>query len=85
MAKKTDVKRAPEHSDLPSPVALLAEADEESPFFDLAMYAPVISKLRGKGYSYRLISAWLGERGLDLDHNQVRRIHLQSSSKQGKA
>jgi len=64
----------------PHPDALLREAEEEPSYRDLREYAPVISTLRGKGFSYREIAEWLSERGIDLDHNAVYRLYTRSLS-----
>jgi transposase-like protein len=62
----------------PHPDALLREAEEEPSYRDLREYVPVISTLRGKGFSYRDIAEWLSERGIDLDHNGVYRLYTKS-------
>ena len=68
------------HVELPPPEALLREAEEEPSYRDLREYVPVISTLRGKGFSYREISEWLCERGIDLDHNAVYRLYTRNLS-----
>ena len=47
----------------------------------MSAYCPVIATLRGKGFSYREIAEWLSERGVDVDHNAVYRVYLNSLSK----
>ena len=66
---------------MPPPEALLEEAEREPNFRDLSAYCPVIATLRGKGFSYREIAEWLSERGVDVDHNAVYRVYLNSLSK----
>ena len=66
---------------MPPPDALLREAEEEPNYRDLSEYCPVIATLRGKGFSYREIAEWLSERGVELDHNAVYRVYLNSLSK----
>ena len=62
----------------PHPEALLREAEEEPSYRDLNEYAPVISTLRGKGFSFREIAEWLSQRGVDLDHNAVYRLYTRN-------
>lgn len=69
------------HLEMPPPEILLEEAEREPNFRDLSPYCPVIATLRGKGFSYREIAEWLSERGVDVDHNAVYRVYLNSLSK----
>jgi len=66
--------------EMPPPDALLREAEEEPNYRDLSEYCPVIATLRGKGFSYREIAEWLSERGVELDHNAVYRLHTRNMS-----
>ncbi len=63
------------------PDLMLREADEEPNYSDLREYCPVIETLRNKGFSYREIANWLGERGLHVDHNAVYRVYINSLSR----
>jgi len=60
---------------LPPPEALLREAEQEPDYRTLDEYSDTIETLREKGFSYREISEWLKERGVDADHNAVYRIY----------
>jgi len=64
--------------EMPAPDALLREAEEEPNYRDLNQYCPVIATLLGKGFSYREIAEWLSERGVELDHNSVYRLHTRN-------
>jgi hypothetical protein len=59
----------------PDPVSLLHEAEQETNYFNLVDYRPVIVTLRQKGFSFREISEWLSGRGIEVDHNAVYRIY----------
>ena len=50
-----------------------AEAELDRNF--LMEYVDSMHVLREKGYSYREIAAWLAERGVDVDHNEVYRVY----------
>lgn len=60
---------------MPDPRDLLREAEQEPNYRDLAEYAAVIRTLREKGLTYRDISSWLSERGVEADHNAVYRVY----------
>ncbi len=64
----------------PFPDDLLEEAEQESNQLDLDKYWQVIAKLREKGFTYRQISDWLGERNIDADHSAVYRVYTKHLS-----
>lgn len=65
---------------LPSPDALLAEAEQERSPNILSSYWAVMHTLRNKGFSYREIAAWLSGRGVQVDHNEVYRAYTRELS-----
>ena len=67
---------------LPPPEALLREAEQEPNYRALDEYSDTIETLREKGFSYREISEWLKERGVDIDHNAVYRIYTKFMSEE---
>jgi hypothetical protein len=44
----------------------------------MALHVGAVVKLRAKGYSYRDIAAWFGERGVKANHVDVWRAHKNS-------
>jgi hypothetical protein len=58
----------------PPPEQLEHEAEAEPNRRFLRDYLEVIRTLRGKGFSFREIAEWLGERGVVADHNAVYRV-----------
>ena len=62
------------------PDVMFEEALEETNFHDMNEYSSVIGVLRDKGFSYRDIAEWMTVRGLDVDHNAVYRIYINSLS-----
>lgn len=62
-------------ANVPSPDELLGEAvehlDNESRIVPLSGYIDTIDLLREKGYSWRKIAAFLQERGIDANHNEI--------------
>jgi hypothetical protein len=67
---------------LPPPEALLREAEQEPNYRALDEYSDTIETLREKGFSYREISEWFKERGVDIDHNAVYRIYTKFMSEE---
>ncbi len=55
-------------------------AEQEPDYSDLAEYVDVMATLRGKGFSYREIARWLGERGVEISHNTVYRLFTRDMS-----
>jgi hypothetical protein len=65
-------------NELPPPDALLAEAEAELSPRVIERYVDVITTLREKDFSYREIAAWLCERGVRVDHNEVYRAYTKN-------
>jgi hypothetical protein len=57
----------------PPPDLVLHEAEQEPNRCFLRDYVDAIRTLRGKGFSFRQIAEWLGDRGVTADHNGVYR------------
>lgn len=64
----------------PPPHILMEQALDEPNFFDLRPYLGVIATLRSKGFSYRDITKWLIDRGLDTNYSEVYRTYQRSLS-----
>lgn len=64
----------------PSPDDLFQDAVQEPDYHALRAYAGSIKVLRKKGFSYREISEWFSNRGVDADHNAVYRVYTNSLS-----
>ncbi len=53
-------------------------AEEEEDQQEVAEYVQVIGVLRDKSFSYREISNWLQDRGVQMDHNAIYRAYMKS-------
>lgn len=65
------------------PDIALQEAREELDLNFLRHYLDTMHVLREKGFSYREIAAWLTERGVEVDHNEVYRLYRGWAERQG--
>lgn len=59
---------------------LLQQAEQEPDMRGLSVYVDSIRVLREKGFSYREIADWFSEHGVDVDHNTVYRVFMNSLS-----
>ena len=57
-------------------------SEQEPDYRALDEYSTTIETLREKGFSYREISEWFKERGVDIDHNAVYRIYTKFMSEE---
>jgi len=64
------------------PQQLMAQAQNEPSRRGLDGYSDTIQLLKeGKGFSFREIAAWLGKRGIKVDHNAVWRAYSKVNRK----
>jgi hypothetical protein len=85
-AAATDTQTVAAATPLPDPSALLESAKQEERLIAARDYTQVIEVLRDeKRFSFRKIAAWLNERGIPLDNNDVYRAYVASFPGEEKA
>ena len=78
-ASATETQSVAPATPIPDPTALAEAAKKEERVFAARDYVRVIEILRDeKRFSFRKIAAWLNQRGIPLDNNDVYRAYMAS-------